>query len=189
MRIFFWACCFICSLFAEQAYGNDREEILQIENYLNSLKHIAAKFVQVDSNKNVQRGNFFLSRPGKLKWEYLDPKRITIVFNEDKIFYHDKDLDQRSEYKTKDSLIYFLISPNINFSEPDSEYYLESFGKTEKWIELEVKKKADSKDQALVLRFTSAPLKLISVELKDSLQIFIDSVIEYKALDKNLFNM
>jgi len=182
-----WASLFLFSIVANFAYCNDRPELLRIEGYLNSLKHITAEFVQVDSNRNVQSGSFFLSRPGKLKWEYKEPKKITILFSGNRIYYHDKELDQRSEYKTRDSLIYFLMSPKINFLSPSSEYYLQSFGKTKKGITLEIKKRGRSKDEVLTLRLSSSPLKLTSVELKDSLRISINSVIEYKSLDKNLF--
>ena len=175
------------SIIANVAYCNDRRQLLKIQQYLNSLKHITAKFVQVDSDNNTQRGKFFLSRPGKLRWEYQDPKKITIVFNGSKIFYYDKELDQRSEYKTQDSLIYFLISPNINFLSTSSDYYVQSFGKRDKRITLEIKKKHRSKKERLVIRFNESPLKLTSIEIKKSLRIFIDSVIDYKSLDKNLF--
>ena len=178
---------FLLCVVSSTAYCNDREQLIKIQNYLNSLKYIAAKFVQIDTNNNVQRGKFLLSRPGKLRWEYQDPKRITIVFNGSRIFYHDKELDQRSEYKTQDSLIYFLISPNINFLNNSSDYYLQSFGSRDNKVMLEIKKKHHSKDETLIITFNKKPLKLVSVELKESLRIFIDSVILYKSLDKNLF--
>jgi outer membrane lipoprotein-sorting protein len=178
---------FLLNITSNTAYCNDRAELLKIEGYLNSLKYIVAKFVQVDSDKNIQRGNFFLSRPGKLKWEYQTPKKITILFKGNRIYYHDKDLNQKSNYKTQDSLIYFLMSPKIDFLTPSSEYYLQSFGKTKKWITLQIKKRNQLKDEVLLLRFNAIPLKLISVGIKGSLQIFIDSIVEYKSLDKNLF--
>jgi outer membrane lipoprotein-sorting protein len=175
-------------LLSNNAHSDDRAELLKLENYLNSLQHIVAKFVQVDANGNTQRGNFFLSRPGKLKWDYVEPKRISILFKSNKIFYHDKGLDQRSEYKTQDSLLYFLIAPKISFLSPDSQYYLQSFSNTGKEIALEVKKHNQTKGEVLVLRFSTAPVSLTSVEVKGSLRIFIDSVIEYPTLDQNLFN-
>jgi len=171
------------------AYCNDQEEIHAIESYLNSLKHIAAKFTQIDASGSTQFGNFFLSRPGKLKWEYLRPKKITILFNGEQILYHNKELDQKSEYKTQDSLIYFLISPKIQLSNPDSEYYLQSFGNNGKELSLEIKKKNQLKDETLVIKFNKSPLKLIGIEMKDSLSIFISSIIEYRSLDKNLFKV
>jgi outer membrane lipoprotein-sorting protein len=187
LRLFCSLWLLLLGVVANKAYCNDKEELLQIEAYLNSLKHIVAKFTQVDSHDNTQKGNFFLSRPGKLKWEYQDPKKITILFNDNKIFYHDKDLDQRSEYQAVDSLIYFLITPKIDFSSLSSEYYVQSFSKTKKYTELEVKKKNQSKDETLIIKFSNDPTKLISVAIKDSIRIFIDSIIEYKILDKNLF--
>lgn len=183
-----WIIFLVFSISANYSYGDNRAELLKLEGYLNSLQHIVAKFVQVDANGNTQRGNFFLSRPGKLKWDYVKPKKISILFKGNRIFYHDKDLDQRSEYKTQDSLIYFLIAPKISFLSPDSQYYLQSFRKTERGIALEVKKHNQSKGEVLVLKFSVAPIKLTSVEIKDSMQIFIDSVIEYPTLDQNLFN-
>lgn len=175
------------SLIANSAYCDDRAELLKLEGYLNSLKNIVAKFVQVDANGNTQRGNFFLSRPGKLRWEYQAPKRINIIFNGGRVLYHDKELDQKSKYKTQDSLLYFLIAPQINFTSSDSDYYVQSFSKNDKDIVLEVKKHNQSKEEVLILKFNTAPIRLVSVGLKGSLKIFIDSVIEYEALDQNLF--
>ena len=177
----------LLSIISNIANCHDRQELLKIEKYLNSLKHIAAKFIQVDSSQNTQHGNLFLSRPGKLKWEYQYPKKITILFKGNQIYYHDKELNQRSEYQTKDSLIYFLMSRKIEFLKPSSKYYLHSFSKTKKWITLQVKKRNQPQNETLILKFNASPLKLISVGIEGSIDIFIDSIVQYNSLDKNLF--
>jgi outer membrane lipoprotein-sorting protein len=51
----------------------------RISAYLNSIHTLQGDFVQIDPNGDVEQGKFFLSRPGRLRFEYSPPSSTLIV--------------------------------------------------------------------------------------------------------------
>ena len=92
------------------------DEMQKIEDYLNSLKNVTADFVQTDNQDNQQKGKFFLSRPGKMRWQYEFPKKVLLIINHDKLIHFDQQLDQVSYFKNKDDFLTLLTQPKIDFS-------------------------------------------------------------------------
>src|SRR4029079_11503560 len=60
--------------------GGDQAEVARIEQYLNSIRTMRSRFVQVGSD-GTARGTFYLSRPGKLRLEYESPVTILLIAN------------------------------------------------------------------------------------------------------------
>ena len=71
----------------------DRTDITRVETYLNGLRTMSARFLQVADNGATAQGQFYLSRPGKLRLEYDPPVPILLV-SEDRGFliHYDKNL-------------------------------------------------------------------------------------------------
>jgi outer membrane lipoprotein-sorting protein len=59
---------------AEQA-----EAIDAISAYLNSFKTMQGEFTQISPKGNVSRGVFYISKPGKMRFEYAPPNPFLIV--------------------------------------------------------------------------------------------------------------
>ena len=53
--------------------------IQKITNYLNGLKNLQGDFTQISPKGNVSRGIFFISKPGKMRFEYAPPNPFLIV--------------------------------------------------------------------------------------------------------------
>jgi outer membrane lipoprotein-sorting protein len=51
----------------------------QIEAYINSIRTMQARFVQNNPNGSVVQGTIYLSRPGKMRFEYDPPSQLKIV--------------------------------------------------------------------------------------------------------------
>lgn len=94
----------------------DRRAVQQAEAYLNGLTTVKADFTQIAPDGSASFGTFFLSRPGKLRWQYNPPVPILIVANGSTLAYHDFELDQISHVPTESTLAGFLARPNISFS-------------------------------------------------------------------------
>lgn len=50
-----------------------------ISNYLNSFKTLQGEFTQVSPKGNMSRGVFYISKPGKMRFEYAPPNPFLIV--------------------------------------------------------------------------------------------------------------
>lgn len=69
-------------------------DIRKIEDYLNNIKTMEARFVQTASNGNTAEGKFYIEKPNKIRMEYDAPTSVLIVGDGNFIVYHDTELDQ-----------------------------------------------------------------------------------------------
>ena len=71
----------------------------QLDAFLAATTTLSASFVQVsvdEFGKPGQRttGHFYLSKPGRFRWDYEHPYRQEIVANGEKVWFYDADLEQ-----------------------------------------------------------------------------------------------
>ena len=57
----------------------DREVVAKVEQSLNAIRTLQSHFVQVSSNGGVAEGELYLSRPGKLRINYVPPTKMQLV--------------------------------------------------------------------------------------------------------------
>ena len=56
-----------------------QEAINSISEFLNSFKTMQGEFTQVSPKGNLSRGVFYISKPGKMRFEYAPPNPFLIV--------------------------------------------------------------------------------------------------------------
>jgi len=71
----------------------------RVEHYLSGLKTWSADFTQTiaDADGKVLRsasGHLYLKRPGKFRWDYLEPSRQLVLADGKKLWFYDQDLQQ-----------------------------------------------------------------------------------------------
>lgn len=172
---FYFVSCFYSknSLAAEkinftEVYKQDLEEI---ESYLNALTNLSAKFIQESSDGNIVEGKFFLSRPGKMRIEYGAKSKILIVVNGSILSYQDVELDETSYLSTNTTPASFLTRQNISFSAKDVE--ITKVTKSSNQVKVSVMKKNRKEAGEFSLIFTTNPLKFIKMEVKNDLNQII----------------
>ena len=84
--------CFL--LYAFSANAQTASDISKIENYLNGIKSMEARFVQTASNGTTSEGILYIEKPSKIRMEYAAPTSVLIVGNGDYVVFNDKELDQ-----------------------------------------------------------------------------------------------
>ncbi len=121
--------------------------IEQLKIFLQTTSSLTAEFKQItlDDRGNpaeTSYGEFFLSRPGKFRWNYKKPFIQEIVSSGDKIWFYDADLEQVTIKKLDDSLgsaPALLLSGDIDL---EKNFSLQQQGGDEdlQWIKLSPKK-------------------------------------------------
>ncbi|VBB69204.1 Outer membrane lipoprotein carrier protein LolA [invertebrate metagenome] len=71
------------------------ETLAQVEAYLNSIRTMRARFLQV-SGTHVSKGTMFLAQPGRMRLEYDPPSSVLLLSNGWHLMYRDTKLDQTS---------------------------------------------------------------------------------------------
>jgi outer membrane lipoprotein carrier protein len=120
--------------------------INQLKSFLKASASLTADFKQVSYNKAGQVGQssfgqFYLSRPGKFRWNYQKPFAQEIVSNSEKVWFYDVDLEQVTSKPLDDSLgatPALLLTGQVNI---DEKFNLEEQGKDDdlNWIRLSPK--------------------------------------------------
>jgi len=136
---------FLSTLLTGLAIGDDTP-VGQLKAFLKASSSLSADFKQVSFNKAGQAaqssfGKFYLSRPGKFRWNYQKPFSQEIVSNSDKVWFYDADLEQVTVKKLDDSLgstPALLLTGQVDL---DEKFNLEEQGAEDNmnWIKLSPK--------------------------------------------------
>jgi outer membrane lipoprotein-sorting protein len=72
----------VALLFAAATTGAQAQQqasLPDVENYINSIRTLQARFVQSNPNGSIVPGTLYVSRPGKMRFEYDAPSQLKIV--------------------------------------------------------------------------------------------------------------
>jgi len=136
----------------------DKSDISRIEAYLNKIKTMKARFLQVSSDGDYSEGDLYFSRPGKMRLEYDAPKPVLIIADGTNLTYFDKELKQVSYFDLASTQAEILLRETISFS--SGGLVLTAFERGPGVIRLTVIKEDDPLEGNLTLIFSDRPLGL-----------------------------
>ena len=100
---------------ATTALDGDRRALIErISAYLSSVHTLVGDFVQVAPNGARSKGQFFIQKPGKVRFEYDPPSPIDIVADDQSVAVRDRSLATQDIYPLSQTPLRFLLSPNID---------------------------------------------------------------------------
>ena len=135
----------------------DRADVGRVETYLNQLRTATATFLQLADNGGVARGKFYLSRPGKMRFEYDKPTPIAMLADAAYVFYWDKELQQTSKVELRSTPAWFILRDPISFG-PD--VIVTRFERSSATLRVTVVEAAQPNAGSLSMVFTENPLTL-----------------------------
>ncbi len=103
-------------LISVPAKADNAADIARAENYFKTLSTAKSRFVQTAPDGKQTRGNFYLSRPGKLRFEYDPPIKDFVVADGLFIYFYDDQLKQQSNAPISQTLADFLLRKNLKLS-------------------------------------------------------------------------
>jgi outer membrane lipoprotein carrier protein len=174
----------------------DESPINQLKAFLKASASLSADFKQVSYNQAGQAGQnsfgqFYLSRPGKFRWDYKEPFVQEIVSNSDKVWFYDADLEQVTVKQLDDSLgstPALLLTGQVDI---DEKFVLEEQGNDDdmNWIKLSPKNE-ESGFKYILIGLNHGQLG--GMELSDNFgqltRIYFSNIKLNPNLNANLFN-
>ena len=85
-----------------------------VSMYLSSLQTLVGNFVQVGPDGSKTRGDFYIQKPGKVRFEYDDPTPIAIIADGSSLAVRDKKLATQDIYPLSQTPLRFLLSDRID---------------------------------------------------------------------------
>jgi outer membrane lipoprotein-sorting protein len=94
--------------------AQDREVVQQVEDYLNSVRSLSAEFVQIGPNGEIAKGQVYLRRPGKLRFEYAPPSPLLLVADGRWLVLEDKELQHVDRWPVGDTPLAVLVADHVD---------------------------------------------------------------------------
>jgi outer membrane lipoprotein-sorting protein len=98
------------------ADAGDQATAQSVQQYLNGIGTLKARFTQTANDGSQAGGWFMLKRPGRLRFQYDKPITDFIVADGAMIYYYDGQMKQQSSAPISKSLADFFLRKNLNLS-------------------------------------------------------------------------
>jgi outer membrane lipoprotein-sorting protein len=93
----------------------DQRALLEkINNYFNSITNLSGKFVQVGPDGAKTEGEFYMQKPGKVRFEYNDPSPIELISDGSAVAVRDRKLATQDIYPLSQTPLRFLLSDKLD---------------------------------------------------------------------------
>ena len=135
----------------------DTAQLQRIAGYLNGIRTMTARFQQAASNGAVSSGRVWVSRPGRMRFEYERPNTLALLADAGFVYQWDKELKQTTKVELRSTPAWFILRDPITFG---SDVVVTRFEQGGGSIRVTVVEAAQPDLGSLTLAFTENPLIL-----------------------------
>ena len=97
-----------------------RAIVERVDNYLSNMQVLSGKFVQVGPDGRRTQGMFYISKPGKVRFEYDDPSPIELIADGSSVVVRDRNLATQDVYPLSQTPLRFLLSNHVDLMKDTS---------------------------------------------------------------------
>jgi len=133
-------------------------DVFRIQDYLNSIKTMTSRFLQVSSAGDFSEGTLSFSKPGKMRLEYDSPNPTLLVADGSNLAYFDKELEQASYFNLQSTQAAILLNENISFS--SGEIKITAFERGPSVFRISLIQGSDPLEGNMTIIFSDKPLRL-----------------------------
>jgi outer membrane lipoprotein-sorting protein len=94
--------------------SNQKAQAAKVSAYLSSLQTLVGNFVQVGPDGTKTKGDFYIQKPGKVRFEYDPPNPIDIVADGTTLAVRDRKLATQDIYPLSQTPLRYLLSDRID---------------------------------------------------------------------------
>ncbi len=141
---------------AQSAADKRAPDVIRAERYLQSLTTAKARFLQTANDGTQMIGTFYLSRPGRLRFEY-DNTQDFVVADGFFIYFYDSQMKQQSNAPIGQTLADFLLRKNLKLKD---DLTVKEVSRRGGLILIKLVQTNDSSAGSLTLAFQDNPFRL-----------------------------
>src|ERR1700761_8393317 len=94
--------------------ANQKAQAAKVSNYLSSLNTLVGNFVQVGPDGTRTKGDFYIQKPGKVRFEYDPPTPIAMIADGSSLAVRDRKLATQDIYPLSQTPLRYLLSDRID---------------------------------------------------------------------------
>ena len=162
---------FILSLPLYAATEDKAPSVARAEDYLRDLTTARARFLQTAHDGSQLIGTFYLSRPGKLRFEYDDPVEDFIVADGFFIYFYDAALGEQTNAPIGQTLADFLLRSDLRL---DGDITVQKIHRDGGLLQITLTQTTDPAAGSLTLGFTEEPLALKKWRVTDAMGLITE---------------
>ena len=91
-----------------------RAIVERVDAYLTGMQVLSGKFVQVGPDGRRTQGNFYISKPGRVRFEYDDPSPIELIADGSSVVVRDRRLATQDVYPLSQTPLRFLLAAHVD---------------------------------------------------------------------------
>jgi outer membrane lipoprotein-sorting protein len=135
----------------------DRADLARIETYLDGLRSLKARFLQVAPDGTVSEGTAWLARPGRMRFEYDKPAPYLLVAGFGSAVFYDSQLNQTTSVPLATTPLGILLSDHVRLG---GDVTVTAIERQPGLIQVTTTRTGSPQDGTLSLVFADQPLAL-----------------------------
>lgn len=170
--------------------GADRAAALtRVNAALNGVRALQGRFVQTSPGGSRATGQFYLQRPGKLRFQYDPPATLLIVSDGSVVAMRDTAMRTTERTPLRSTPLHLILGENINLERNARIIRVSQAGE---WTVVTARDRTGEMDGALSLHFDAAN-QLRSWDVTDATgartRVTLSDITQPASLDRNLFRL
>lgn len=93
------------------------QAVERVTTYFNSFRTLKGEFTQVSPKGRVSAGVFFLSKPGRLRFEYAPPNPFVVISDGSWVVIEDRNQKTTDQYPLSTTPLKFLLADQVDLLE------------------------------------------------------------------------
>ena len=154
MRIFLTV---LLSLLTLAGTAQAQTGVPEIEQYINSIRTLQARFVQNNPDGSVVQGTLYLRRPGRMRFEYDAPSQLKIVADGSQVTLWDPKTRDFGQWPIGWTAASFLVRDQLRLS---GDLTVQSLQRTGDGLQLTVVQTKKPQEGKIIVRLAENPLAL-----------------------------
>jgi outer membrane lipoprotein-sorting protein len=134
-----------------------KADIARLEGYLNGIKTLRTRFLQISQAGEAASGELTIARPGRMRFEYDPPVPMMLIADGTYLIYIDRRLEQTTHVFLRNTPIGVLVAENVKLAGPLT---VTRFVRDPGVIRVTVAKTDEAEEGSITLVFADSPLAL-----------------------------
>ena len=111
-----WSASIADGLAQSDLTDQQKQVVVQINNYLNNLTDLKGRFLQINPDDGQQKGKFFLKRPGRIRFDYSPPSLQKVISDGEYLSIEDRDIDSVDRFPLEKTPFRILLAKDVNIT-------------------------------------------------------------------------
>jgi outer membrane lipoprotein-sorting protein len=129
----------------------------EIEQYVNSIRTLQARFVQNNPNGSVVQGTLYVSRPGRMRFQYDPPSQLKVVADGRQVTLWDPQTRDFGQWPIGWTAASFLVSQPFRLS---GDLTVQSMQRVNGLLQVTVVQTKKPTEGTVIVRLSENPMQL-----------------------------